>query len=93
MTTCKYCPKRIVWGIDEKGTRVPLDPVAPVYHVLQFDAASGSYAVERDGGIAPDGTQKPVHYVSHFATCAGASKASKKNHAQRPDHRALAAGE
>ena len=93
---CRYCPKKIVWGVDEKGTRHPLDPVAPVYRVVRWDQESGAYIVERAGaqvGAAEFGIN-PVNYVSHYATCPGASQASKKNRPPAPrDPRAAAAGE
>lgn len=90
MSKCKGCDAEIVWGIDEKGTRVPLDPRPPVYELLKFDPVVQAYAVERDGG------ERPRHYVSHFATCPDAnkfSKAKKQERREPPDHRAAAAGD
>ena len=91
MTSCREdkggCGRTIVWGIDAKGTRVPLDPSAPVYHVRGFDQATGLYEIERAGG------DKPINYVSHFATCPKANHFGGTGRANRPDHRAKAAGQ
>jgi hypothetical protein len=90
---CRYCPKKIAWGIDEKGQRIPLDPVAPVYRIVRFDQDSGLYVIERAGADVGSGLN-PTNYVSHFATCSGASAASKKNRTPAPrDPRAAAAGD
>ena len=92
MPKCKEatCGREIVWGIDENGKRVPLDPVPPVYELLRFDPVEQAYAVERDGGI------RPKHYVSHFATCTAPGRFSRKKEQDRPappDHKASAAGD
>jgi hypothetical protein len=92
MTICKGrhgkpgCGNPIVWGIDEKGTRHPLDPRAPVYHVLQFDPDTKTYAVERAGG------ERGVYYVSHFSTCPKANEFSSHKPKQT-DPRSRAAGD
>ncbi len=54
---CKLCGKPIVWGKDDKGARIPLDPRAPVY------------AVRLMQGGAVDAMRDPESMVSHFATC------------------------
>jgi hypothetical protein len=86
MSTCKGCGRDILWGVDEKGTRIPLDPRAPVYHVMAFDPETNTYAVERAGGSVP------TNYVSHFATCPKAKDFSRSTRPTGADHRARAAG-
>lgn len=73
------CGKDIVWGVDEKGTRIPLDPRAPVYHVLSWDPVSKLYAVERAIG------EKGTYQVSHFATCPMANNFSRSTRKAMPD--------
>lgn len=90
---CNYCPKSIVWAINEHGKKIPLDPQAPVYRIVRFDQEAGAYIVERAGADVGSGLN-PTNYVSHFATCSGASAASKKNRTPAPrDPRAAAAGD
>lgn len=54
---CKYCGKEIVWGVTAEGTRIPLDPRAPVYEVKAVLALGVSVA-RQSGAMA-----------SHFTTC------------------------
>lgn len=77
---CRYCPKRIVFGIDQKGARIPLDVSAPTYRVLMVGApdADQLVSVERAGVAGVEGIAEGNVYVSHFSTCPGASQASKK---------------
>lgn len=66
MSHCRGCGKKVVWGIDEKGHKIPLDPVPPVY-----DAAIGT------NGTALVYRLKDA-MVSHFATCRRANDFTKK---------------
>lgn len=92
MSTCgggdpgRGCGKPIVWGQDEAGKRVPLDPRAPVYRLVQYDPQARLYAIER--------VTEGVH-VSHFATCPKTDQFTGGNGrtAPRQDGRAAASGE
>jgi hypothetical protein len=67
---CKGCSKEILWGVDSKGTRIPLDTTPPTYVVV---------------GNEKDGTVKIVRssgYVSHFATCPKANEFSNTHKEQ-----------
>lgn len=66
MPQCKGCHKEIVWGRDEKGTAIPLDPRAPVYKLGPV-GANGEAEITRDHGAM----------VSHFATCSHANEFGK----------------
>lgn len=60
MSLCKGCSKEIVWGVTADGKKVPLDPRAPVYSIVEL----------------PHGTQivrTHLAIVSHFATCPAAN--------------------
>ncbi len=65
--TCKGCGRTIVWGVDGKGTRIPLDPRAPVYRMTGEFAGDMAH-VNRD----------TMALVTHFATCPQADRFSKK---------------
>lgn len=82
-----------MWGIDGKGTRIPLDPSAPVYELGRFDPNAGAFAVERDGGTDTEDRPRPLHYVNHHATCTKLPKEKQAKPRSVPDHRATAAGE
>jgi len=86
MSICR-CGKEILWGIDPNGTRIPLDPRAPVYHVISFDPISNAYVVERAG------QNTPVYHVTHFATCPKANEFSRSSRPKQPDPRSRAAGD
>ena len=86
LSTCRDCGNAIVWGVDEDGKRIPLDPRASVYHVTAFDWVGQLYVVER---IGPG---EPVHYVSHFWTCPKARHHSNVRR-DRPAPRSRAAGQ
>lgn len=58
------CGKPIVWGVGHDGTRIPLDPRAPVYRIVSD--INGEVRVARDH----------ASLVSHFATCAKANQFS-----------------
>lgn len=88
MTPCKFCGRPIVWGVDEKGTKHPMDPRPPVWHLMRYDEELRAFIVERAGG------DNPTCLVDHFATCPKASEASNKNRTSPPrDSRAAAAGD
>lgn len=71
---CKGCGKDIVWGVTAEGTKIPLDPRAPVY--LAVDEGDRVLA-ERDRPGSNVTGQALAHYVSHFATCPKASEFGK----------------
>ncbi len=61
------CGKWIVWGLDPEGQRIPLDPAAPCYRVLEEGQEGDlAVAVQRDRGAL----------VNHFATCKLANRFS-----------------
>ena len=62
---CKGCMKPIVWGRDEKGKVVPLDPKPPVYCVVDT-------AEPDETGVQSVMRVKDC-FVSHFATCPNAN--------------------
>ena len=59
------CGKPIVWALDENSKRIPLDPRAPVYRVVENEA--GETICWRE----------PQAMVSHFATCSHANEFSR----------------
>lgn len=63
---CKGCSKEILWAVDEKGTKHPLDTTPPTFIVVGHDK-DGTAKVQRSNG-----------YVSHFATCPNAAEFSGK---------------
>lgn len=67
MSECKGCGRTIVWGVSEKGIKIPLDPRAPVYR-LTGEFAGDTAHVVRDAAAL----------VTHFSTCSQASKFSKQ---------------
>ncbi len=82
MSMCRGCGKEIVWGKNEFGKKIPLDPRAPVYIIE---------GVIIPGDFVPVSSAKTDSYqtamVSHFATCPDANRfsASKKKSEGRPD--------
>jgi len=69
-STCKGCGKRIIWGIMENGARVPMDPVPPVYEVVDKMEPNSSEIVRR--------CDRARFMVSHFATCPKANDFSRR---------------
>lgn len=63
---CRGCGKPIVWGTDENGKRIPLDPRAPVYLVVE---GVNGYELKR----------VPQVLVTHFATCSKAQDFSGRS--------------
>ena len=61
------CGKPIIWAETADGKRIPLDPKAPVYHVVNSDTGR----IER--------LPSDLYMVSHFATCKDANKFSASN--------------
>lgn len=68
MKACKGCGKRILWGIDEDGTTIPLDMTPPVYVPRGGEFREGMVVVDRHTRA----------YVSHFATCPQREQFSRK---------------
>lgn len=56
---CKRCGRKIVWGSDGFGKRIPLDPTPAVYKM--WGIKDGVTFVERERNAM----------VVHFATCTG----------------------
>jgi hypothetical protein len=81
-TPCRGCGKPIAWIQTAEGTRVPLDPRAPVYQIVGAPLAPfGPYVGMRSPVMFTDGDETfNGAMVSHFATCPKASEfsASKK---------------
>jgi hypothetical protein len=75
---CRTCRALIVWGITEKGRRIPLDakphPDGNIY--LYHDVA---YVLPVNGrSLAEHREMGTPLYVSHFATCPNAAKHRRK---------------
>jgi hypothetical protein len=87
MNACRDCGAPILWSVDDKGTRIPLDPRGPVYLVRSFDPRSRLYQIEPAGGARPGG------YISHRAVCPRAKEITNQGGDARPDYRARAAGD
>ncbi len=68
MVPCKGCGRPLVWVKDEKGTKHPLDPIAPVYFITGHTDAGTPIAKRNENA-----------YVSHFATCSKAREFSGRN--------------
>ena len=67
---CKGCGKPIVRGVTADGKRIPLDPRAAVYQVLDY---GGRVQATRTGLLASaEGVSQCM--VTHFATCPKASE-------------------
>lgn len=64
---CRSCGRQIVWAETSHGKKVPLDPKALVFSVMNDKGKL--IAVKPSGG--PIGEQ---FMVSHFATCPDANK-------------------
>lgn len=62
MSECKSCGKKMHWGTTPEGKKIPLDAVAPVYHLAEDGTAHRLHDA----------------HVTHFATCPSASQHSKK---------------
>jgi len=58
---CIGCGHPVVWAIDQKGTKVPLDPRIPVYGVRSIVGKSGAVQVER--------LDRDTAMASHFGFC------------------------
>lgn len=59
-TACKGCGNPIVWAVNPAtGKRVPLDPKAPIYRVVELPNGECEALRESDGELM----------VSHFSTC------------------------
>jgi len=70
---CKGCGREIVWGEDEGGRKIPLDPRPAVYVVVRKTPTGTELLAKR--------TSQAM--VSHFVTCTAANKfsGSKKTNA------------
>lgn len=68
MAECRGCGKLIIWGIQENGVKVPLDPSAPVYVLLEKQGPGRAQKIMR----VPD-----EYMVSHFKTCPNANEFSR----------------
>lgn len=71
MTTCRGCGREIVWAETSHGKKVPLDPKALVFSVVQ----EGSKLI----AVKPIGMPSERWMVSHFATCPAAADFSGRN--------------
>jgi hypothetical protein len=71
MSLCDYCGIRLVWGTTPEGTRVPLDPRAPVY---RFDGETALLIPMDDSGVR-------AYMVNHYSTC---PKVTRKGQTRLP---------
>ncbi len=67
MNVCRSCGREIVWAETQHGAKVPLDPKALVFSVVQ--EGTKLIAVKPTGGVTGERWM-----VSHFATCIDASR-------------------
>lgn len=74
-TRCRSCGRSIIYGVDEKGTKHPLDVVVPTYRVLMDN---GEPILGGPASAFPEVRRTEATFVPHFATCPNASKHSKK---------------
>lgn len=81
---CESCGKRVLFAVDEKGTRQVLDIVAPVYAIKTYRGYEGTDPdTEGLTAIAEvrDVARERLAFVSHFATCPNAARHSSKRKA------------
>lgn len=78
-TVCK-CGKQLVWGFTKDGKRIPLDPVPPIYEVVDQEhyrhivlQAGGRFPAVPIGMELVERTAPNRFMVNHFATCAHAN--------------------
>jgi len=64
ISACRGCGKKIIWGRDDKGSLIPLDPRPPTYTLVIHENE-------------PRVTRSRA-YVSHFATCPNANEFSRR---------------
>jgi hypothetical protein len=62
---CRSCGREIVWAETQHGAKVPLDPKALVFSVLEV----GNKLI----AVKPGGLHGERWLVSHFATCKDAN--------------------
>lgn len=74
---CIGCGKKIVWGVDEHGTRIPLDPAVPIYTLSGFHAPNSGNRPAAEIARA----KRDEFMCSHFVTC---SKANQFSAGSRP---------
>lgn len=63
--SCRSCGAPVVWGVTEKGRRMPLDAEPVAWGNIELDEESGRLRVL--AGDEPRLSGK--RYISHFATC------------------------
>lgn len=83
MSVCKGCGKPIVWGVTPLGSKVPLDPSAPVYMIQTGQDEAGPLRIAQ--------LPKETAMVTHFKTCANADEfsGSKRRTATQQPGRSL----
>lgn len=54
---CKRCGRKIVWGVDGQGKKIPLDPTPACYSIWRRDSTTAY--IDRERSVM----------VSHFAVC------------------------
>ena len=64
---CRFCGRKMIWGVTEDGAKVPLDPSAPIYFIA--NPIKDDPIIQR---ASPD-----LYMVNHFKTCPKASQAGK----------------
>lgn len=77
MSVCNGCGATLLWGETPEGTKIPLDPNAPVYALVGGGPFEGTNLL-RCVRLAKDKAM-----VSHFATCPKANEFSRsQKHAE-----------
>lgn len=79
--TCKFCNRRVIWVRTVAGKNMPCDPELISYKIPD-DGKGNEKIVTQEGEVVTAniafGKEFDGHgYISHFATCAYASRARK----------------
>jgi hypothetical protein len=71
-SVCRGCGNQIIWGQTKEGKKIPMDPRAPIYQVIEKDLVA-----RIETGM----------YVSHWATCPDAYKPKGERAWEKPAQR------
>lgn len=67
----------MIWAVDKQGTKVPLDPSAPVFLLLSQNPENGMIPVER--------AEMEVSMVDHNRVCEARPRKPGRTPPDRPD--------
>lgn len=71
MSYCQGCGRVMAWGVTPDGKKIPLDPKAPVYRIIERRPIAGG----QDEIIVERAT---AAMVNHHSTCPAVNKAPWK---------------